>query len=265
MPMPQYEPHLYMVCFPNNSLVLSQLEPKDFAVRYSYGTTSYHAGKLIFAELDIHYRHPYFKIDEGLEKLKPHEDGSPKATKYVSAYRILEHVETRAIQTLYLSNADGTCLPLKPGKYEPREANRSTFHLYAKVAPVSMLTLSTFEFREYGRHYSGGHPYLSVPRSLYTELNFDFELFLSTFAANPFAPLPIEGVHPSKLRNAIEELRKHPDKDVKGLTLDTALTKQSFRTIKRGFMICDHDHELFFPMPSLEEIEEKDLRFYRAM
>lgn len=267
MTMSQYTPHLYMVCLPNNALVLSQLAPKDFAVRYSYGSTSYHAGKLIFAELDINYRHPYFKIEEGLEELLPHEDGSPKASKYVSTYRILEHVDISAIQTLYLANEDGTFLPLEKGSYEPNdhEEERKDFHLFAKVSPISMLTLSTFEFREYGKYYSGTHPYLSVPRSLYTELHFDFELFMSTFEVNPFAPLQIEGVHPSKLRNAIEELRIRPDKNVKGLTLDSALTKQSFRTIKRGFMICDEENELFFPMPSLKEIEEKDLKFYRAM
>jgi len=68
----QFQPHLYMICYPNSSLVLSQLSPDNFGFRYSYGSASFYSGKLIFAEIDINYRHPYFRIDEALERLQPH-------------------------------------------------------------------------------------------------------------------------------------------------------------------------------------------------
>ena len=262
--MPHYEPHLYMVCYPNAALVLSQLEPEDFLFRHCYGSTSYHSGKLIFAEIDINYRHPYFKIDEALAGLKPHEDGSPKASKYISSYRILEHIEIDAVERLFLVNSDGTYYPLEPGVYEP-DKDTDDLHVYAAITPLTMLTLSRFNMREFGQWFTGENKYLSVPRLLYLKLHLDIDRFLTTFEANPFAPPPIEGVHPSKLRDAILELRDRPDKTVKGLTLDTVFTKQSYLAIQNGVMLMDSEHEKFFPMPSLEEIEKNNLRFYKSM
>ena len=54
-----YEPHLYLILYPNSALVLSQLSPQDFGARYNYGSASFHAGKLVFAEVDINYRNDY--------------------------------------------------------------------------------------------------------------------------------------------------------------------------------------------------------------
>lgn len=264
MRTPTYTPHLYMICYPNEALVLSHLEYEQFAYRYCYGTTSYHSGKLIFAEIDINYRNDYFKIDEALDVMKPHDDGGPKASKYVSSYRILEHIEIDAVQTLFLVNGDGSCFPLSPGKYDPKEED-SDLHIYAEITPLSMLTLANYNMQEFGTYFTGENPLLSVPRLLYLQLSLDFNLFLSTFRDNPFAPPPIEGVHPSKLRDAILELKTRDDKFVKGLTLDTALSKQSYRLIKGGIMLMDSTQEKFFPMPDLKTIESKNLRFYRSM
>lgn len=260
----KYKPHLYMVCYPIEALVLSHYEPKGFVQRFSYGSTSYHSGKLMFAEIDINYRHPYFKLDEALESLKPHPDGTPKASKYVSNYRVLEHIDVDAVKTLYLVNADGTGYPLFPGEYK-EDATDSGLHIYAEVTPLSMITLSTYNLREFGHWFTVDNEFLKVPRLLYLELALDFDVFLSSFEKNPFAPPPIEGVHPSKLRDAILDLRSRPEKHAKGLTLDMALTKQSYRSIKGGIMLMDGEKEKYFVMPPLKEIEEKDLRFYRSM
>lgn len=253
-----------MICYPNEALVLSHLEYEQFAYRYCYGTTSYHSGNLIFAEIDINYRNDYFKIDEALAAMKPHEDGGPKASKYVSSYRILEHIDIDAVQTLFLVNGDGSCYPLVPGEYNPKHED-SDLHIYAEITPLSMLTLANYDMREFGRYFTGGNPLLSVPRLLYLQLSLDFNQFLTNFRENPFAPSPIEGVHPSKLRDAILELKTRDDKFVKGLTLDTALSKQSYRLIKGGVMLMDKDKEKFFPIPDLDEIEKNNLRFYRSM
>ncbi|NLB28381.1 MAG: hypothetical protein GX819_05485 [Clostridiaceae bacterium] len=111
--MATYQARLYMVLYPTEALILSQLSPKDFVVRYSYGSVSYYEGKLIFAELDINYRDPYFQIDQAMKGLVLHSDGRPKATQYVSSYRVLEHVSIDAIQALFLGNPDGSVLELK--------------------------------------------------------------------------------------------------------------------------------------------------------
>src|SRR6266542_745933 len=102
-----YENHLYMILHPNAALVGSQLNPGDFAKHFITGSSKYFSGKLIFAEIDANYRHPYFKIDKMLESLVPHEDGRPKSTKYVCTYRVLEHIDFDKIKKLYLSTPEG--------------------------------------------------------------------------------------------------------------------------------------------------------------
>lgn len=259
-----YQTHLYMICYPNSGLVLSHLSPEDFAFRYNYGSSTYHPGKLIFAELDPNYRHPYFPMEEALENFHPHKDGKPKATRYVSNYRVLEHVERSAIRVMYLANADGTCYPLHPKEYVQKEEAQDV-HLFAEINPISMLTLSRYNMQEFGRYFTDPKNHVAVPRLLFLKMRLDIDRFLRDFEMNPFSASPLEGVHPSKLRDAILELRNREEKFLKGLTLDAALTKESYRFIERGLMITDKDGQLFFPMPELSEIEDRDLRFYKGM
>lgn len=260
----EYEPHLYMICYPNNALVLSQLAPEQFGHRYNYGSANYYAGKLIFAEIDINYRHPYFQIDKAMESLKPHPDGSPKATKYVSSYRILEHVSPNAVKALYLANADGTSYPLYPGDVT-KLPERQEINVYAEITPVNMLTLSKFSIRDFGKWFTKKENPLYVPRVLYLQIDLDIDAFLKYFEENPFLPSPLEGVHPSKLRDAILDMRRREEKYVKGITLNTSFSNESYRKIKYGFMMVDAQQEIYFPMPDLKEIEQNNLRFWKGM
>lgn len=260
----KYNPHLYMICYPNSALVLSQLEPHEFGYRYNYGSTSYYAGKLIFAEVDINYRNPYFKIDEALLALKPHPDGRAKATKYISSYRILEHVEIDAIKVLYIANADGTSYPLYPAPYDHLPTKRD-LRVYAEITPVSMLTLAKYPMQQFGQWFTDPQNMIHVPRILYLMINLDVDAFLKDFEMNPLMPSPLEGIHPSKLRDAIVELRARDDKFVKGITLDAAFSKETYRKIRHGFMLADQQQQKFFPMPSLAEIERTNLRFFKGM
>jgi hypothetical protein len=76
---------------------------------------------------------------------------------------------------------------------------------------------------------------------------------------------PLQNVHPTKLRDAVHELRDNKSKHTKGLSLDVAFDTKSFRQIRHGFMFSSEKQERFFPMPSLEEIERSHYRFYRSM
>ena len=260
----EYTPHLYMICYPNSALVLSQLEPHEFGYRYNYGSTSYYAGKLIFAEVDINYRNPYFKIEEALSALKAHPDGRAKATKYISSYRILEHVDVDAVKVLYIANADGTSFPLHPTSYDHLPSQKD-LRIYAEITPVRMLTLAKYSMQQFGKWFTDPATMIHVPRILYLMINLDVDGFLKEFEENPLMPSPLEGVHPSKLRDAILELRTREDKFVKGITLAASFSKESYRKIRHGFMLADQHHQRFFAMPSLEEIERTNLRFYKGM
>jgi len=98
-----YENHLYMILYPSNFLISSQLTPEELGQHYLTGSKQNYDSGLIFAEIDNTYRHDYLDIDWGFEQLVPHDDGSPKATKFISSYRVLEHIELNSIKRLYLS------------------------------------------------------------------------------------------------------------------------------------------------------------------
>ena len=91
--MPEYQKHLYMIVFPINALVASQLEPDQFGKHYTTGSAKHYSGKVIFAEIDINYRHPHFEIEKYLDLTVAHEDGSPKKTKFIKSYNVLDNVD----------------------------------------------------------------------------------------------------------------------------------------------------------------------------
>ena len=116
------ERHLYLVVHPNHSLVASQLDPERFIKHYVRESARYFEGKLVFVELDPGFRHPWFDVDSAYAQLKPHDDGSPKATKFISSYRVLEHVDFGAMGTLYVCDASGGYVALAPAPGSPEEA-----------------------------------------------------------------------------------------------------------------------------------------------
>jgi hypothetical protein len=76
---------------------------------------------------------------------------------------------------------------------------------------------------------------------------------------------PIPGLHPSKLRDAIVEMRTQKDKPTKGLRLDSSFDTIPYKLIRHGFMFASQEATKFFPMLSREEIERTNYRFWRAM
>ena len=104
----EIEKHLYLICWPNYALVASMLPPHEFGKHYTIGSSRYFHGQTIFAEIDVDYRHDYFEIPRFLDEMKPGPDGQPKRTKFVSCYRVLEHIELSAFKNLYVTSASGT-------------------------------------------------------------------------------------------------------------------------------------------------------------
>lgn len=260
----KYGNHLYMICHPNPALVASQYEPEKFSRHYSAGSTRYYDGKVLFAEIDINFRDPYFEIDKGLEQLIPHEDGRPKATKFISTYRVLEHIDFDSIKKLYMSNPDGSCYGLDSAEYDATH-KPDFLRIFAEITPLRMLVLSSYDFSQYGGWITGPNNPKGAPKVLYTQFDLTINDFLADFEANPMMPPPLPSVHPSKLRDAINELKHESGKHTKGLSLDVSFNKKSYRLIRHGFMFASAGKELFFPMPSLDVIEKENFKFWRSM
>lgn len=261
----EYETYLYAVLHPQEALILSQLKPSQFAMHYISGSTRYYDGKVIFAQLDLSYRNSWFDIDGALKNLKPHSDGRPKATKFLSCYRVLEHIEPAVIQNLFLTNPDGSVLKLEPVDADLTVRSPEVLRLFALVNPLRMLILTRQNFIDFGKKITKKENPKSAPAVLYTQLEFDEESFVSEWEKNSLIPSPIPGIHPSKLHSAISELKLKPNKLTKGLGLDNNLNRISYSLIRHGFMFASENGFRFFSMPKMKEIEENHFRFWRGM
>lgn len=260
----EYQNRMYQILYPNQGLVLSQLAPEAFARHYLIGSVRHYSGKLVFAEIDINFRHPYFEIEEALTHMVPHEDGAPKHTKFVCSYRVMEHMDFDMIKSLYLSSSEAHILELKPREYDKTHAS-GFLRTFAEIAPMSMLVMSPYDMVEFGRFITAPRNPKGAPKLFYTQIELNVDEFLANFEKNPFMQAPFPFLHPSKLRDSILQMKIKPEKKTKGLALYCPLDQISFKLIRHGFMFASQEKVRFFPMPSLHEIETSHFKFWQDM
>jgi len=256
--------HLYMVLQPNHSLIASQLEPEHFIRHYVQGSTRYFEGRLIFAEIDPDYRHPYFDIDAAYAELKPHEDGRLKATKFIKSYRVLEHIDFKALGKLYLCNSVGDYVELESAEYDPSE-DAEEFRIMLEINPVKFIVLTKYDFQEFGRFITDSKNTKGAPKMFFSQLEFATDDFLKDYEENPLIRCYVPGIHPARLRNAIEEVRATPGKFVKGLSLDCPIDKISYKLLRDGFMFAEQGNYKYYPLMGLDEVERRFYRYWKSM
>lgn len=253
--MSDYKKHLYAIMYPNQALIASQLEPNEFARHYTVGSSRYYSGKLIFVEIDINFRNPYFQIDRILEQTKTHEDGSPKHTKFIAAYRTLEHLDFNAMLDLYAVNSNGVALKIQKAPYtainEP-----GLIRIYQEMNPVTFLVASTYDQREFGRILTQPDYPKGCPKLMFTQIELPIEHFLKQIDENPFMAPPIPGVHPLKLKSTITALKKKPEKAFKSISLASLLRDIPMIRLKHGFWFTSQDQMLFYPLPGIDELQQ---------
>jgi len=125
---------LYQILYPNQALVASQLSPRISPGITWWGPSAITAQAGV-REIDINFRHPYFNIDEMLKQMVPHADGTPKRTKFICSYRVMEHMDFDAIKNLYLTNSEANVLELTPGS--TTRCTRPVLRTYAESRPCS--------------------------------------------------------------------------------------------------------------------------------
>ncbi|MFQ5355865.1 MAG: hypothetical protein ACE5DY_05165, partial [Mariprofundaceae bacterium] len=257
----EYQKRLYQILYPNNSLVASQLDPEQFGKHYQVGSPRHYHGKVIFAEVEADFRHDFFDIEKGFAGLIPHENGQPKATKYISSYRVLEHVDLDAVKNLYLVTPNGRTFELKQGKHDkPHEPG--LIRTYAQICPTTVLSMTKLNAVEYAQYITGTRHSKWVPTLFFTQIELPIDQFLKDFEENPFISPPFPFVHPAKLRDSIIEL-KNSDKEAKGISLNSDLESIPYTRIRHGFwLVCDKK-SAFFPIPDGETIKRENYLFYK--
>lgn len=259
-----YEKRMYMVLYPNQTLIASQYDPEMFARHYTSGSSRHYSGKVIFAEVDVDYRNNFLDIESILDNLTPHKDGRPKATKFIASYRVLEHVELPAIGRLYLSTEEGHCIGIDKGG-GCKEHEEGFIRVYAEIAPMHMLVMSRLTPPNFGRYITDPNNRKSAPAQFYTQLDINLVEFIEEFEKNPFKPSPIKSIHPSTIRDGFHELMSLPNKRTKGMALDSSMDNISYRLLRNGFTFASMGECMFYPIPSHSEIESTNFKFWRTM
>jgi hypothetical protein len=250
--------HLYLSMIPE-ALIASMLTPEDFGTYYAVGAKKKARGQAIFFELAPDFRHISFDIEEGIRRCVPHEDGSPKASIYISVYRVLEHIPLDVIQKLYLVTQDGRTLGLDSSPECPED--EGGLHLYQEIAPVHPRVVSTLGPRQFLELIvKTSTSLLSLPAVCFVELR------LGELADDPehgaVRDLPYSNI--DHLRQCLVDLRT---KAAHAKMVDRIHPASfSYRTVKNGIYVGNISDEriLYFPLPSQEILRTEHYRWWRS-
>ena len=250
------ETHLYLSVMPE-ALVASQLSPKAFGTYYATGSQKKSRSMATIFELDPDFRHPYFDMAAGYQRLVPHEDGSPKRSVYISIYRVLEHTSPSAVQRLYVTTRDGRTLGLDSSDVIPE--CEGGMHLYQEIAPVHPRVVSTLCPDDFcDLLYDPEKSMVTVPALCFVELT------LGGLAENPESG-SAQGLPYSNIDHYRECLAELKTKTVTVKMVDRIHREAfHFRTVKSGYYLGNAGKLLFFPMPSHEVLREEHYRWWRS-
>jgi hypothetical protein len=259
--MSEFKKHLYLILYPNESLVASELDPEAFGRHYSIGSPKHYVGKVIFAEVDINFRDDYFNIDEMLKQTTSGKPDVPKKTKFIASYRVLEHMDLKSILKLYLVTVDGQVLGIEPEfNYEiPHREDR--IRIFMEICPINLLVASNLTPPSFVYHVVKEVKGKSAPKLFFTQLDIDANALLE--AELFVSPLP--NVNPSHLKACLKELKEKPDKRTKTISLYSNFDSISYAKIRHGYWIGDGDQLAFFKMPKPEELERSNYSWYRSV
>ena len=251
--------YIYLTCTPE-ALVASMLPPAGFGLYLSTGTKKRNRSQVMYFEVDLNMIEDLIDIDSLNRRCVAKEDGSPKSSVYLSVYRVLETIPTTALKSLYLTTDHGHVLELKRADYDKSREPQNALHLYQELCPVTPLVASGLAPSVFLKKLTDGSTPIVLPKLFFVELK------LGELATNPLSGsaehLPYSNI--GHLRDCLEILKGEYEKHMKtvqrifsGLLL--------YRTISTGFYVGAKDDIVFYPYPTMSELEDINYEFFRAI
>jgi len=250
----------YMMCFRFEALVASHLEPEEFGIYMAVGTKKLASGKVMFFEVDPFPRPGavdpgYFALDDIEERCAPRPDGTPKRSKYISVYRVLEHLTLPQFGALYLTTSDGRVLKLDEAPWSGDEPQPSV-NLYQELCPLLPMVVSTQGPEGFLKGMTDARNPVSAPRLLIGDLRLNRDV-----AGHLAGDLPYTDAR--HIEECVRELELDASKPSKTVSR-TPRTQGFFRVIRRGFFLGDSSGLKFYRFPSVDELEIHHAGWWRS-
>jgi len=248
--------YLYLSLIPE-ALVASHLPPEEFGAYYATGSKKRSRGQAAFFEVRPDFTSDYLPLGEIETRCRPHEDGRPKHSAYLSIYRALEHIPVAQLGRLHLVTDDGKVLGLERGEYVPEPGR--LYNLYQEFCPFTPRVVSKHSPLEFCRHITDRKEPVSVDRIIFADLK------LEKLAHDPNAQdvdnLPYYNLE--HLRDCLREISRAAAKPTKTVIRHFA-GDVLFRTIRKGFYVGDQKDFAFYAMPSREQLESTHYTWWRS-
>ncbi|MBU2508481.1 MAG: hypothetical protein KJ799_17430 [Bacteroidetes bacterium] len=248
--------YIYFTLTPE-ALIASMLPPEDFGNYLAVGTKKRTRGQAIYFSIDKSKIVNHFKLSDIDKRCIAHDDGSPKRSVYISIYRVLELLPINALQELHLVTDDGRVLTLQRGEYT--EEKEVTLHLYQQLCPVTPRIASAHSPKEFMQIVTDTTRPVSVPKLIFVELKLD------DLATDPksgsYDNLPYQNI--DHLRDCLIGLKNDPGKATKTV-IRFFQGELPYRVCKSGFFVGDQKSMVFYPFPSIDDLNEKYYTWWKS-
>ena len=247
--------HLYLMCYRTEALVASQLEAEEFGQYMAVGTRKKTFGNVVFFEIDPKFRSPDLHLDEVEAKCKARPDGTPRRSKYMSLYRVMERIPLSAYGKLHLTTRDGRVLSLDGREFEEEPTSKGPF-MYAELCPLTSRVVSHLSPKAFTQRITDSATTVYVPRIFFSDtlVELDSEGRLASYL--PYA-------NPGHIEDCLREVEEHPNKLSK--TVDRNPPLQAFyRTIASGFYLGDSTGIKFYRYPDVATLDADHHKWWRS-
>ena len=248
--------HLYLMCYQTEALIASQLEASEFGSYMAIGTQKKTFGNVAFFEIEPGEWLSEFGITSLDAICQAHPDGSPKRSKYLSVYRVLERIPLSAFGKLHLATRDGRVLSLDPKSVDVTNVVRGTGpYMYTELCPLTPRVVSQLDPFEFGKNMTDPNLLISVPKIFFVHTQLTME---DGHLAN-YLPYP----NPEHVVACVREVQDHSEKPSKTIDRNPPLMA-FYRTIDSGFYLGNGEGMLFYAFPDAKTLDAEHHSWWRS-
>jgi hypothetical protein len=248
--------YLYLSLIPE-ALIASMMAPEEFGSYLAVGTKKRTLGQAMFFQVEGLVKSDAFDLKEAERRCVPHPTGEPKHSVYLSIYRVLERVPLDTLRDLHMVTPDGRVLALPRGGRPPKSDRR--YHLYQELCPVHPRIVSDLDPARFIKHITSPDLPMHLPRLCFVDLR------LGELSSDPekasIHDLPYHAIE--HLRDCLIELKRKPGKGTK--TVDRNHPQSfPFRSVETGVYVGDAQELLFYPFPSMQDLQTRYYEWWRS-